>query len=177
MDTLFITTKENTDKLIAMLYTDIPHYQVQKEKDGILINFGDLGDTGSFNTKPLEVFSNTFLKWFKKYVFIKTGDRFFEDSTHEEKWNIWKNDFRFVETYIDSMFERILAKRLNEDLFQLEYYTSLELDLESLVNYLYDLVELRMELIEEHFTSNIHEDFIELIYEHQQTKNAKIGII
>lgn len=164
MERLIIITNNDMTKLMSMMFLDLGKYSFQQIDEGILIDF-HLEDPDS-----IPAFINRFSSWFADESFLVNGDRYFKNHRFEEKWNIWKKNFRFIEAYRDEFYQAVIVKRLQELFFDFEEYYALKLYLEGLFYDLYDLTKLRMKVIEEHFTENIHEDYIVLCTQSQIEK-------
>lgn len=154
MERLLITTKDDMKRLMSMMYLDMGKYAFQKVDAGILIEFDEE------NPESLDSFADRFALWFTNESFVVNGDQYFEDHPHQEKWKIWKRDFRFLEAYSDDFYRGVITKRLKNFLYAMDDYFAIEVRLEDLLNSCYELTEMRMKLIDEHFTDGVHEDYI-----------------
>lgn len=166
MERLIITTQRDMSKLMSMMYLDIGKYSFEQTEEGISI------DIDEDNPESLFAFIARFSTWLANESFLVNGDKYFKGHKYEEKWDIWKKDFRFMETYQDEFYRRTIMKRLEAFFIEFDDFYSLQLSLEGLFKAIYELTEVRMKLIEEHFNDEIHLDYIVLCMQLQKEKES-----
>lgn len=169
LELIFIETPKNTDSLQAMMLLDIGFYSFQKSEKGILI------ELDADNPKSLNAFINRFSLWLARESFLTIGDEYFKNHKYEEKWNIWKNDFRFLNAYCDEFYKAYVLHDWKTFLYDLDHegLYALEVSLKDLINEVREITEIRMKLIEEHFENSIHKEYILLCLDLYDLKRKK----
>ena len=74
-----------------------------------------------------------------------------------------EKDFRFMETYCDEVYQAIIQREwvlLFEEMFFDENVILIQIDLDVAISSFAPLTELRLKLIDDHFTQSLHEDYI-----------------
>lgn len=166
MESLLLVTERDLKKLMGMMYLDIGKYSFVETDEGLLIELNEV------NPASLNAFIKRFASWFSDELFIENGNRFFSEHNLNEKWDIWKKDFRFIEAYQDELYLTSVLKRLEEFFSDFDLYDSVELDVDMLFAEFYDITNVRMEVIKEHFKEDIHENYITLCLASQIKKES-----
>lgn len=170
MEKLLLTTKIDTTKLQAMMFMDVGNYLFQKTAGGLLIEFNEE------NPESMDAFIRRFSEWFAKESFLLNGNQYFENHEQKEKWEIWKQDFRFVETYCDDVYRALIERKWGDLLYRLDNYVAIQISLEDLLNSVSELSKMRLKLVAEHFTEGIHENYILLRMGLKESQNDVLPI-
>ena len=153
MEKILIGSNERLDNLQAALYLDISYYSVTSTENGLVIEFKRNG--------ALPAFINSFSEWFQKELFLRAGDAYFKDHEHEEKWKCWRMDRRFREAYLDSFYRHAIQRDWEATINEFaDGYDAIEFDLGPTFGLYTSFINLRLDLISEHFSEQIHEDYI-----------------
>lgn len=154
MESLTINVKGDTERLMGMLLMDIGRYKSQRIEDGILINFDKEDES------YLASFGVRFSAWLTNEVFTVCGNEYFKSSRFEEKWKMWRNDFRFRKTYCDEFYKEFVERSFIGMLYEVNEYDSIRFHMKDIILCYKEAANLRFKLIEEHFKDEIHEDYI-----------------
>lgn len=176
--TLFrFKSKQDLDNLVATMLLDIGKYKVEKNEDGLRIKYP------SKKQDVKELFTEIIKEWIMKETFIINGDKFFSNTKYNEKWNIWKQDERFINAYMTSSFIEFTKDSFEDE--SKPYFTSIIINKENVECLDYDLFcdltftqhkQYFTEILE-HFISDSHIEFINLINALKTTKSDKIILI
>lgn len=153
-----VLTSKKLEKLQAALLLDVQYYEFQTNESGIIVEL-----KGKRAIKP---FVKRFSEWFEADIFLELGDRYFNGGSYEERWKAWRSDKRFQHTYFDEFYKVSMGRNWQDLLVALEeaeaegIWELTTIDIEELYKVFYEIVEVRLNLIQEHFEENIHENYI-----------------